>query len=55
MASSSNCFGATTLGATLAGVPVDPVLLGTAVNALVLLPGLSLRNAETDPAVSRER
>ena len=44
--------GATTLGATLVGVPVDPVLLGTAVNALVLLPGLSRRGAA---AVSRER
>ena len=48
--------GATTLGATFLGASLDPVLLGTAVNALVLLPGLSIRDAERgDPSVSRDR
>ncbi|HQP87976.1 MAG TPA: hypothetical protein PLL76_17135, partial [Thermoanaerobaculia bacterium] len=47
--------GATTLGATLLGARLDPVLLGTAVNALVLLPGLSIRGATGEASVSRGR
>ncbi|MHB8798930.1 MAG: sodium:solute symporter family protein [Thermoanaerobaculia bacterium] len=47
--------GATTLCATLLGSRFDPVLVGTAVNALVLLPGLSVRGAAREAAVSRER
>lgn len=41
--------GATAAGARLLGAGVDPVLLGTAVNALVLLPGLSLRTFGSGP------